>query len=73
MHFATNCGNPAPLITADRMDFAPLLRAGAAAVLCALQDALGEVPYNRTPVMMDMILNTLESRPLPFKPLKVHV
>ncbi len=46
---------------------------GAAAVLCALQDALGEVPDNRTPVMTDMILYTLESLPTPYRALKVNV
>lgn len=51
----------------------PPIVAGAAAVLCALQDALGELPLNRTPVMTDMILNTLESQPQPYRALKVHV
>ena len=49
------------------------ISAGAAAVLCALQDAIGVIPYNRMPVMTDMILNALESRPLPYKPLSLHL
>ena len=47
--------------------------AGSAAVLCAIQDALGQVPFNRTPVMTDMILDTIESRPGPYQALKVDV
>ncbi|MFQ5791609.1 MAG: xanthine dehydrogenase family protein molybdopterin-binding subunit, partial [Acidobacteriota bacterium] len=52
----------------------PPVGAGAAAVLGAIADALGEERYfNRTPVTADMILNILEAWPQPYKPLTVHV
>jgi len=69
---AVEIPDPQNPVGAKGIGEAPIV-AGAAAVLCALQDALGEVPLNRTPVMTDMILNTLESRPQPYRALKVHV
>ena len=47
--------------------------AGAAAVACAIQDALGEVAFNRTPITADMILAALEKRPQPYTALTAHV
>jgi CO/xanthine dehydrogenase Mo-binding subunit len=42
-------------------------------VICAIQDAMGEVAFNRTPIMTDMILNMLEDKPQPYGALSVHV
>ncbi len=46
--------------------------AGAGAVLCAIADALGDGYFNRTPVMIDMILTRLENLPAPFPTLTAH-
>ena len=43
------------------------------AIICAIQDAMGEAAFNRTPIMTDMILNMLEDRPQPYGPLTAHV
>ena len=51
----------------------PPLGAAAAAVLCAISDALGGVNFNRVPVTCDMILNAAEKRPQSFKPFEVNV
>ena len=51
----------------------PPLGATAAAVLCAVSDALGGIYFNRTPVTCDMILNAAEKKPQSFKPLEVNV
>ncbi|MGH7772284.1 MAG: xanthine dehydrogenase family protein molybdopterin-binding subunit [Candidatus Binatia bacterium] len=51
----------------------PPLGAAAAAVLCAISDALGGIYFNRAPVTCDMILNAVEKRPQSFKPLEVNV
>lgn len=51
----------------------PPLGATAAAVLCAISDALGGVYFNRSPVTCDMILNAAEGRPQSHKPLEVNV
>ncbi|HXG53716.1 MAG TPA: xanthine dehydrogenase family protein molybdopterin-binding subunit [candidate division Zixibacteria bacterium] len=51
----------------------PPLGAAAAAVLCAISDALGGVYFNRSPVTCDMILNAAEGKPQSFKPLEVNV
>lgn len=51
----------------------PPLGAGAAAVLCAISDALAGVYFNRVPVTCDMILNAAEGKPQSFKPLEVNV
>lgn len=42
----------------------PPLGAGAAAYLCALQDAVGPEVFRRTPMMTDGVLSTLEGLPL---------
>jgi CO/xanthine dehydrogenase Mo-binding subunit len=47
--------------------------AAAAAVLCAISDALAGVYFNRVPVTCDMILNAVEKRPQSFKPFEVNV
>ncbi len=47
----------------------PLLGCAAAALLCALSDALGGHTFNRTPVKADMILNHLAGRPQSHGPL----
>jgi CO/xanthine dehydrogenase Mo-binding subunit len=41
----------------------PPLGAGAAAFLCALQDALGEEVFHRTPIMTDNVLSAIEGLP----------
>ena len=47
--------------------------AGCAAVLCAIQDAIGELDLKRSPMMTDLILNQLEHMPQPYKVLATHV
>jgi CO/xanthine dehydrogenase Mo-binding subunit len=51
----------------------PPLGAAAAAVVCAISDALGGVYFHRTPIMTDMILNALEGQAQSYKPLEVNV
>ena len=43
----------------------------AAAILCAISDALGGHLFNRTPVVADMIINVAAGRPQSHKPLQV--
>ena len=50
----------------------PPTGATAAAVLCAISDALGGHLFNRVPVTVDMIINALADRPPPHRPLQVH-
>jgi CO/xanthine dehydrogenase Mo-binding subunit len=50
----------------------PLLGCAAAALLCAISDALGGHVFNRTPVMQDMILNHASGRPQSHGPLQVN-
>ncbi|MEE8443950.1 MAG: molybdopterin cofactor-binding domain-containing protein, partial [Alphaproteobacteria bacterium] len=50
----------------------PILGASAAAVLCAISDALGGHLFNRTPVVADMIINVAAGRPQSHKPLQVN-
>jgi len=50
----------------------PPMGAAAAALLCAISDALGGVTFNRTPVKPDMIINALAGRPQAHKPLQVN-
>lgn len=45
----------------------------AAAVVCAVSDALGGTYFNRIPVSGDMILNAIEGQPQSYKPLEVNV
>jgi CO/xanthine dehydrogenase Mo-binding subunit len=47
--------------------------AGCAAVICAIQDAIGELDLKRSPMMTDLILNQLEHLPQPYKVLATHV
>ncbi|GMR24452.1 MAG: xanthine dehydrogenase family protein molybdopterin-binding subunit [Acidobacteriota bacterium] len=47
--------------------------AGVAAVLCAIQDAIGEFDLKRSPMTTDLILNQLEKRPQPIKVLETDV
>lgn len=51
----------------------PPVGAGAAAVGCAVADAMGGRYLCRTPLTPDMILAELEGVPLPFHPLTPHV
>ena len=50
----------------------PPMGAAAAAVLCALSDALGGVTFNRVPVTLDMIVNLLNGQPPAHRPLQAH-
>jgi hypothetical protein len=44
----------------------------AAALLCAISDALGGHYFNRTPIVPDMIVNAASGRPQSHKPLQVN-
>jgi hypothetical protein len=44
----------------------------AAALLCAISDALGGHYFNRTPVMADMIINVASERSQSHGPLQVN-
>jgi CO/xanthine dehydrogenase Mo-binding subunit len=50
----------------------PPMGSAAAAVVCAISDALGGVVFNRLPVALDMILYALANQPPPHRPLQVH-
>ncbi len=50
----------------------PPLGSAAAALLCAISDALGGHVFNRTPVSPDMIVNFTAGRAQSHKPLQVH-
>jgi len=50
----------------------PPLGCAAAALLCAISDALGGHYFNRTPVVADMIVNAASGRPQSHKPLEVN-
>jgi CO/xanthine dehydrogenase Mo-binding subunit len=50
----------------------PLQGCAAAALLCAISDALGGHYFNRTPVVPDMIVNAAAGRPQSHKPLQVN-
>jgi CO/xanthine dehydrogenase Mo-binding subunit len=50
----------------------PPMGAAAAAVLCAISDALGGHVFNRVPVVPDMIVNHTAGRPQSTAPLKIH-
>ena len=47
--------------------------AGAAAVACAIQDAIGGAAFNRTPITTDMVLAALEEDRQPHGALTQHV
>jgi xanthine dehydrogenase molybdenum-binding subunit len=50
----------------------PVQGCAAAALLCAISDALGGHYFNRTPVVPDMIINAAAGRPQSHKPLQVN-
>ena len=50
----------------------PPMGSGSAAVLSAIQEALGGVSFNRMPVTIDMIVNALAKRPQAHTPLQVN-
>jgi CO/xanthine dehydrogenase Mo-binding subunit len=50
----------------------PVQGCAAAALLCAISEALGGHYFNRTPVMPDMIVNAAAKRPPSHKPLQVN-
>jgi xanthine dehydrogenase molybdenum-binding subunit len=50
----------------------PVEGCAAAALLCAISDALGGHYFNRTPVVPDMIVNAVAQRPQSHKPLQVN-
>jgi CO/xanthine dehydrogenase Mo-binding subunit len=50
----------------------PLMGASAAALLCAISDAMGGHVFNRTPVLPDMIVNQIAGVPQPRKPLSIN-
>jgi CO/xanthine dehydrogenase Mo-binding subunit len=51
----------------------PPMGAAAAAVVCAIADALGGVYFKRIPVTTDMILNAVEGQTQSYKPLEINV
>jgi CO/xanthine dehydrogenase Mo-binding subunit len=50
----------------------PVMGAGAAALLCAISDAMGGHYFNRVPVTPDQIVNALAGRAQSHKPLQVN-
>jgi CO/xanthine dehydrogenase Mo-binding subunit len=50
----------------------PVQGCAAAALLCAISDALGGHYFNRTPVVADMIVNAVAGRPQSHTPLQVN-
>ena len=50
----------------------PPLGCAAAALACAISDALGGVYFNRTPVVADMIVNAMNGRTQSHRPLQVN-
>lgn len=50
----------------------PIEGCAAAAVLCAISDALGGYSFNRAPVTPDMIVNAAAGRPQSHRPLEVN-
>jgi CO/xanthine dehydrogenase Mo-binding subunit len=50
----------------------PLMGASAAALLCAISDAMGGHVFNRTPVLPDMIVSQIAGVPQPRKPLSIN-
>ncbi len=49
----------------------PVMGCAAAALVCAISDALGGHYFNRTPIVADMIVNAAAGRPQSHKPLQV--
>ncbi len=50
----------------------PVMGCAAAALLCAISDALGGHVFNRTPVVPDMIVNAVSGRQQSHQPLQVN-
>jgi CO/xanthine dehydrogenase Mo-binding subunit len=50
----------------------PIMGSAAAAIVCAVSDALGGHNFNRTPIVPDMIVNAAAGRPQSNKPLAVN-
>ena len=50
----------------------PVMGCAAAALICAISDALGGHYFNRTPIVPDMIINALADRDQSHKPLQVY-
>jgi CO/xanthine dehydrogenase Mo-binding subunit len=50
----------------------PLMGCAAAALLCAISEALGGHYFNRTPIVADMIVNAAAGRPQAHRPLQVN-
>ncbi len=50
----------------------PVMGCAAAALLCAISDALGGHYFNRTPILPDMILNVASGRTQSHRPLQVN-
>jgi CO/xanthine dehydrogenase Mo-binding subunit len=50
----------------------PVMGCAAAALLCAISDALGGHTFNRTPVVPDMIVNAAAGRPQSHGPLQTN-
>ncbi len=50
----------------------PVMGCAAAALLCAISDALGGHYFNRSPIVPDMIVNAASGRPQSHNPLQVH-
>lgn len=50
----------------------PVMGCAAAALLCAISDALGGHYFNRIPVVPDMIINAASGRPQSVSPLAVN-
>jgi CO/xanthine dehydrogenase Mo-binding subunit len=71
-HASVELPDPQTPVGAKGIGEAPF-GAGCAAVLCAIQDAIGELDLKRSPLMTDLILNQLEKTPQPFKVLATHV
>jgi CO/xanthine dehydrogenase Mo-binding subunit len=69
---AVGIADPGTPVGAKGIGEAPF-GAGVAAVLCAVQDAIGELDLKRSPLMTDLILNQLEHRAQPYGVLATHV
>jgi len=50
----------------------PPLGCGAAALVCAISDALGGYYFNRTPIVADMIVNAVSGRAQSHRPLQIN-
>ena len=50
----------------------PLMGCAAAALLCAISDALGGHYFNRNPIVADMVVNAANGRSQPHRPLQVN-